>query len=522
MTTKKYISLEKLGLYDEKIKAKIAADDAATLASAKSYAEGLGVNYDAAGAAATVQGKLDEEIARAKAAEEANATAAKQAQDEVDALEVLVGALPEGTTATTVVDYVNKKTEGIATDAALGELNSQVAGLQTAVQGIQADYLVEADKTELSGAIDAEKTRAEGIEGGLRTDVDAIKADYLKAADKEALQGAINGVAEDVATISGDYLKGADKTELEGKIGAKADQTALDAEVEAREGAIEGLQTQINTIMNNPDAEGAINSINEFTQYVTEHGTIADGFRTDIDKNKTDIVAMDTAYKAADTAIQGRLDALEGIDHEAYVAADTALENKLNGEIAKKADASSLTAAVEALEGADTTMQGRLDALEAKFGDGEGNVESQITTAKQEAIDSAVGTAAADATSKANAAEAAAKAHADSLNTAMDARMVAVEGKAHEHANKELLDSYTQTEANLADAVAKKHEHANKAVLDGVTAEKVAAWDKVSEKADLTALQDEIDRAKAAEQANADAIAAFVEASEEEINAMFA
>lgn len=36
----------------------------------------------------------------------------------------------------------------------------------------------------------------------------------------------------------------------------------------------------------------------------------------------------------------------------------------------------------------------------------------------------------------------------------------------HSHANKELLDTYTQTEANLADAVAKKHEHANKALLD--------------------------------------------------------
>ena len=44
--------------------------------------------------------------------------------------------------------------------------------------------------------------------------------------------------------------------------------------------------------MNNPDAEGAINSINEFTKYVEEHGTIADGFRTDIEKNKKDIADL--------------------------------------------------------------------------------------------------------------------------------------------------------------------------------------------------------------------------------------
>lgn len=50
-------------------------------------------------------------------------------------------------------------------------------------------------------------------------------------------------------------------------------------------------------------------------------------------------------------------------------------------------------------------------------------------------------------------------------------------GAMHSHSNKALLDTYTQTEANLADAVSKKHSHANSAVLDGITAEKVTAWD---------------------------------------------
>ncbi len=47
----------------------------------------------------------------------------------------------------------------------------------------------------------------------------------------------------------------------------------------------------------------------------------------------------------------------------------------------------------------------------------------------------------------------------------------------HTHANKELLDSYTQTEADLANAVAKVHEHSNKDVLDGITSDKVTSWD---------------------------------------------
>ena len=58
-----------------------------------------------------------------------------------------------------------------------------------------------------------------------------------------------------------------------------------------------------------------------------------------------------------------------------------------------------------------------------------------------------------------------------------DTRLVALEEETHKHDNKDLLDSYTQTESDLSDAVAKKHAHENKTVLDGVTAERVAAWD---------------------------------------------
>lgn len=47
----------------------------------------------------------------------------------------------------------------------------------------------------------------------------------------------------------------------------------------------------------------------------------------------------------------------------------------------------------------------------------------------------------------------------------------------HTHANKELLDTYTQTEADLANAVAKVHDHGNKDVLDGITSDKVNSWD---------------------------------------------
>ena len=120
-----------------------------------------------------------------------------------------------------------------------------------------------------------------------------------------------------------------------------------------------------------------------------------------------------------------------------------------------------------------------------------------------------------------DAAEKNAKDHADGLNTAMNTRVEALEAIDHEHSNKALLDTYTQTEENLADAVAKKHEHSNKTELDKIAAGDVAKWNGVVAdhltSADKTALEDsigdvntalgeEVTRAKAAEKANADAI----------------
>lgn len=40
----------------------------------------------------------------------------------------------------------------------------------------------------------------------------------------------------------------------------------------------------------------------------------------------------------------------------------------------------------------------------------------------------------------------------------------------HTHTNRDLLETYTQTEANIADAVGKKHSHSNKSILDSTTA----------------------------------------------------
>lgn len=304
------------------------------------------------------------------------------------------------------------------------------------IDTIEADYLTSADKEELSNAIAAEADRADKAEKANAAAIKAIADDYLKTEDKyddTALAGRVKAIEDDYL-VEADIANMATDAEVEAAV--KAEETRA-------KGVEESLQAQINTIMSNPDAEGAINSINEFTQYVKDHGEIAEGFRTDINKNADDIAAEASAARAAESALSGRLDDLEAIDHEAYIAADTALENKLNAEIDKKADTTALTAAVEALEGADSAIEGRLDAVEAVIGEVD-DIAQAITDAKN--------AAAADATSKANAAQAAAEATAAGL-----------------YATKEYVGTIptSYTETNIVSYINKKAEETLAAAQGG-------------------------------------------------------
>ena len=189
----------------------------------------------------------------------------------------------------------------------------------------------------------------------------------------EALGNRVTVNEGDIATIKGDYLKAADKTELQGKIDLKADASALEAEIARAKAAEEKNAADIALILDNPDTE-AKDSIKEFITYIAEHGEVATGLQTQITTNKDDIAAMDTAYKAADSAIIARL-----------------------------------------------------EAVETELGDGEGSVTEQIEAAKQAAISAA----AADATTKANNAQAAAEATAKDYT---DAEVAKIDAKAVQNA----------------------------------------------------------------------------------------
>lgn len=463
--TKKYISLDKLGLYDEKIKGVIAAGDAAALKSAKDYADSLAGNYEAAGSAATAladakayaDGK-DAAIAEAKqagvdAAAAASAADGKavDAQGAVDTLEAYVGEFTHDT-AKTVVEYINAKTDGIATSGNLEALGSRVTAVEGDVATIKGDYLKAADKTEIEGkitavetAISTEKSRAEGIEAGLEGRLAAVEADYLKSADKTELQGNIDTVA----------------------------------------GAIERLT-------NGVSAE-EIDGVNDLIQYVKDHGPEVTGMQDGIADN-ADAIA----------GVAGRMDTAEG--------KITAVE----GAVATKAEKTYVDEQVLALQGVDTGLGNRIAALEGKFGDGEGNVEDMIATAKQEAIDAA----AAAADTKDEAVLAAAKKYADDEDAKIETRVDALETASATHA---LAADLTALDGRVTTAEGKV------TTLEGkmTAVEALAAANDAAHKANATAI------AQKAAQSDLEAVAGrvttietwhanFVEVSEEEINALFA
>lgn len=556
VTIKKY--LDQAGL--ETLVNKIKALDAATLQSANSYSDGLADNYDAAGSASTAESNAkkyaDEQV---KALSDGQVTTNKNAiaaivadylktkdktelQGAIDALKTFVGTLPESSTAASIVAYIDEKTTGIATAADLQTLAGRVTTVEGKVQTIEGDYLKSADKTELSKAIATEKSRAEGIESGLRTDVDAIKADYLKAADKTELAANIR-TAKDAADAA--------KTHSEGVASdlAKA-KTALEAADTAQVGRIATLEDKIKGVTGAMHFKGVVDALPEDKTGYAEGDVIIVGEKEYV-FNGTDFAEFgDVSAEAQRIAtVEGRMDTAEGEIDALQTDLDAA-----EAALAKKAEQSALTAEITARTDADTALDARLDAVEGKLGDGEGSVSNQIATAKQEAIDAA----ATDATTKADKALDDAKTYADGLNTAMDARVDALEGSAHTHANKELLDTYDQTNENIKDAVAKKHSHANADVIDGITAEDVAAWDAAESNAktyadglnktmndkvtaiddkvtqntediatkaaasDLTALAERVTTAEANITANTSAINSFARISEDDINAMFA
>ena len=558
--TKKYVSLDKLGLYDEKIKKVITDGDAAALKSAKEYADSLAPNYDAAGSAATeagkVQANLDTEIARAKAAEEANAAAAKKAQDEVDALELVVDGKADQTALDTLAGKVGDVPEG-----------QNVMGI---IKNIQENAY---DDTELRGLISGlDNSKAD------KTQVATDIADAVKV-EEDARKEAVKGVQDAVDALSGTHVT--DKKALEDAIALKADQTALDAvsavanaavakadydvkvkALEDEDARIEGLVTaeaqraagveagleerlvEVETFFKTAEGEtinDALDTLVEIQKYITEDGTAADQMVKDIADNKKaieDHIATDHDFATADATLKSELEGkinakadkttVEAIDGRVEVAEDKieVVEGKvstLEGEmdaveaaVATKAEAQALTDAVSALEQADAGLDERLQLVEAQLGDGENSVAELIAAAKQEAIDAA----ATDAANKDVVVLSEAQRYADGLNSAMNEKVDALDAASKTHALASDLNALAgrvttvegkvgtlETEMDAVQALADAADKAAKANAQAIAL-------KASQE-DLNAVSDRVTTLETWH-------SNFVECSQEDINGLFA
>lgn len=154
----------------------------------------------------TLWTKVAENVAaektRAEAEEAKIAAAAKKAQDEVDALETYVGVIPNGEDgnpiAASVIAYVNKKTEGIATDAALSELQETVEGHTDAIDLLNSGADVAGSVANTATTIAAAKVAE--IVANADADFDTLKeiADWIL----NDTTGAAD-MANDIAALQG-------------------------------------------------------------------------------------------------------------------------------------------------------------------------------------------------------------------------------------------------------------------------------------------------------------------------------
>jgi hypothetical protein len=310
---------------------------------------------------------LKAESERAKAAEAANAAAAKKAQDEVDALETYVGAIPEGYEAqTNVIAYINKKAEETL-NAANGGSSESAASVKAALDAYiaQNDPLVKANS-------DA---------------IDAIEADYLVEADKTELSNAIGANTTEIARVNAVLV------------------AALENE------------------------EAGLDSIKELASWIETHGTEAAGY-------SAAITALETKVDTGDMKVSEYVaDAIAGQNLSQYATVDALNTEKgrIDG-LVEKVDTGDqkvseyVAAAVAALNIADYAKAADLLALAARVTTAEG----KITTLEGNDADKETRIATMEAkVSKWDAAEANAKAHADGLNSAMDIRVLALEGIDH-------------------------------------------------------------------------------------------
>ena len=436
--------------------------------------------YDAKGAAAAVQGNLDKEIERAQAAEKANADAAKAADDkaaaaaqaasvadgkavaaqgDVDALEGYVGTFTHAT-AKTVVEYINAKTDGIATSGNLEALAGRVSANEGAIATLNGGKEVEGSVAAVAAAAVAE------IVAGADESFDTLKeiADWIKsdttgaakmATDIDALEALVGdkAVATQISEAIAAALKseGADKYALASELEALAGRVSTaEGKITTAEGKISTLEGKVSTLEGEMDsAEGRIKALEDVGAQANVIETVkVNGVALVPSDKAVDISVPTGALAAKDKIAEADLvsDLATKINAKAEASALDALNTKV-GDIPTGSSATNVIAyvnekvaaeGVAALKGRVDTAESEIDALQA---------DSHTHANKAELDKVAEGDVA-----KWNAAEGNAKAYADGL-----AKNYAAAVHGHEISEVNGLQAALNAKANDADlkAIAK-------------------------------------------------------------------
>lgn len=422
--------------------------------------------------------------------------------------------------------YVDEKTSGIATDAALGELQADVDELEKVshshenaevLNGITAEKVAAWDGAEQAAkdyadeAIDAlnlgETYEAKGAAAAVRGETtatvksveDALASyqttnDEAVAAAKKTGDDAMVEAQKKVASVAaGDASVTVGGTDTAPTVAAKLSADADNALVLAED----GLKVVIPAA-----AEYSIVKAADSGDYAAIYNLTKDGVVVGASIN----IPKDMVVKSGSVNADGDIVLV--------------LNDEANTEIV--IEASSLIEYVTSGSAAgDMVVISVSDDHKVTASITDGTITAaKLTTELQTAIGKAHNhdnKSVLDGISEQNVADwndAVAKEHEHANKDELDliaagdkAKWDAAEAKAHEHANKDLLDTYTQTEANLADAVAKKHEHSNKAELDKIVEGDKAKWDAAEQNAKTYAdgLASNYDAAGSAEQALNDA-----------------
>lgn len=276
---------------------------------------------------------------------------------------------------------------------------------------------------------------AGSIEGlGALASKDKVAESDLEATLATKINGKANvGTADDTSDM--DTLKGAKKY---------ADEKAAAVQTE-----VDALEAKVGTV---PENKTVVQMIEEAQEAATYDDT---EIKAKVQANTNAIGVLN-----GEATVEGSVKKTVA-DEIAKVIADAPESFDTLKEISDWISSHSDDAA--AMNSAITALQGILDGI----GDTESGEKATVVAYVTDAI------AALNIGDYAKAADL----------TALAGRVTTLEGTSHTHANKALLDTYTQTEENLADAVAKKHTHANATELDKIAAGDKAKWDAMEQNA---------------------------------------